>query len=379
MSEETANTASLLETLRREISECSSGNWSLVVDAAKPLRDQGNQEAKQLLIDVLKTGDAKAMQAIGQTLVSFGSSDLIPAVLALFEHPDMFISSGARYGAMISAKDGRAEEGFKLAVINHCLELLQRPNPPGMYDPIRVIEALDPATLVSELSNPPYLTMGHPMLAHIISALTRHGAPPSPLFLNEWLETLPQTSNDRLVAIRCLIEQRHPTASEHIEAGIKNPKGIGEDFLVDMWRARFQLAGIIPISESAIDAYEKQELSFDSLPELWQSILLVGQVIYMINQEGLDIFYTDPLGKFPNKTIKALGNIGAAKHQKIFAELVKLYGKGPFGDQGEVLEYMENLDGRTQEKIENLTDKITDLPSLELILLKWDWKRQGGK
>jgi hypothetical protein len=379
MPEEAANTATLLETLRKEISECISGNWSLVVDAAKPLRDQGNQEAKQLLIAVLKTGDAKAMKAIGTTLVSFGSSDLFPAALPLFEHPDMFVSSGARYGAMIAAKNGPAEEGFKLVVIKHCLELLQQPDPPGMYDPIRVIEALDPATLISELSHPPYLTMRHPMLGHIVSALTRHGAPPSPLFLNEWLEPLPQTSNDRLVAIRSLIKQRHPSASEHIEAGIKNPKGIGEDFLVDMWRARFQLAGIIPISESAMDAHENQEVPFDSLPELFQNVLLVEHVVFTINQEGLDIFYTDPLGKFPNKTIKLLGNIGAVKHQKIFAELVKLYGKGPFGDQGEVLEYMENLDGRTQERIEKLTDKLTDLPNLELILLKWDWKRQGGK
>jgi hypothetical protein len=379
MSGEAEETASLLETLRKEISDSTSGNWSLVVDAAKPLRDQGNQEAKQLLIEVLNTGDIKALRAIGDTLVSFGSSDLFPSALALFEHPDMFVASGARYGAMVAGKKGWAEEGFKLAVVKHCLELLQQPKPPGMYDPIRVIEALDPATLVSELSNPPYLTIGHPMLGPMVSALTRHGAAPSPQFLNAWLETLSQTSKDRLVAIRSLIKQGHPSAREYIEAGIKSPKGFDEDFLVGMWRARFQLAGIIPLSKSAMDAQESQQVPFGSLPEVFQNALLVEHVIFTINQERIDNFYTDPLGKFPNKTIKALASIGAVKHQKLFAELVKLYGKGPSGDQGEVLDYMETLDGRTQEKIEDLSDKLADLPNLELILLKWDWQRQGGK
>ena len=105
----------------------------------------------------------------------------------------------------------------------------------------------------------------------------------------------------------------------------------------------------------------------------------LAEVSFMIAQDGLDVFFTNQLGVYSSRAIEALKNIGAKQHAKFFAKLIKLYGNGPWGDQGQVLDYMEQLSESTLSKIRKIEKTLGELPNPTIIAIEHEWRRQGGR
>jgi hypothetical protein len=343
-----------------------------------------HDELKAHLLRWLKTGDETVCKVIARQLVAFGTDDLLPHVKVLFEHEDMFVSSGARSGALEAIKAGRAESAFKKYVWEHSKELLQAGKPPTMHDPIRLLVAIDEEATKKLLLAPAVMRRDHPLLAEALSTLSRLKSPPDGEFLNSLVAdgTLaPAHRKDRIqqAAISGLIVSRDPAASAHVEKILAAPDKFSEDMVLAAWAARFALKGLTPISDSAFETYEKAGCELNGLSHDERDVILMHYLDAEVRNGGFWQWYYNDFGRFGVATRKALEKVGATKHAKVVDEANRLFGRsGPPESREKVQKALDAMSDKNAQKMSDLNDAWYDLPSWALDAATWDWKRQNS-
>lgn len=342
-------------------------------------------ELKAHLLRWLKTSDEIVYKVINRALVAFGTDDLLPHVKVLFEHEDMFVSSGARSGALEAIKAGRAETAFKKYVWEHSEELMQGAKPPSMYDPIRLLVAIDEEAAKHLLLDPSVMRHDHPLLAEALGTLNRLKCPPDVAFLNSLVadDTLaPKHRKDRIhqAAIFGLIVRHDPTASTHVERIISAPGNFNEDMVLAAWTARFTFKGLLPIYDSAFEAYGKAGYELDGLSRDKQDIILMHYLDAEVRNGGFWQWYYNDFGRFGVITWMALKKVGATKHAKVVNEANRIFGRGgPPQSRELVQKALSALSGKSAQKMDELNAAWGGLPSWALNAAAWDWSRQSNE
>lgn len=342
-----------------------------------------HDQLKAHLLRWLQTGDKTVYKVINRHLVAFGTDDLLPHVKVLFEHEDMFVSSGARSGALEAIKAGRAEAGFREFVWEHSKELLQADQPPSMYDPIRLLVAIDEEETKELLLDPAVMHRDHPLLAEALSTLNQLKSPPDGKFLNSLIadDTLaPDHSRDRIhkAAIFGLIVSQDPTAHAHVERILAAPNKFSEDMVLAAWTARFKLGERTPIYDSAFDAYKKAGYEMHGLSQDERDIILMHYLDAEVRNGGFWQWYYNDFGRFGVDTRDALKKVGATKHAQVVDSANRLFGpSGPPKSRELVQKSLDSMSEKNAQKMDALNDAWYDLPSWALNAAAWDWNRKN--
>jgi len=337
-----------------------------------------NEWSKQILLRMFPFFDSQDLDYISEPLIRYGSDDLLPHLPDLFEREGMGTMSAAkaRAGAMKAGSDGHAEPRFIDWVWEHCLELLRLPEPPQMYDPLRVMKALDEKRFADALHGAELMNRDHPLLPLLIARANATKVPFPADFLCEVIENSSPKGEEKIPAIMGLIQRADPRAGKHGDWIIKNSRKFSEEAVISAWEGRLKLAGMNNTAELARQQYHIKDVSFDQLDPTHQKLALIEHLQFAVRQACLDYFFGDPLGHFAGETIAALKEVGAKKHSALFEKLVKIYGVGPIGDSDAAFDYVTQFGDKTSDKIEKIFNQMLSLPSLELLVLKWDWNRQ---
>lgn len=341
-------------------------------------------ELKSHLLRWLKTGDEAVYKEIDRPLVAFGTDDLLPHVKVLFEHEDKFVSSGARSGALEAIKAGRAESEFKKYVWENSKELLQAEKPPRMYDPIRLLLAIDEEATKKLLLAPAVMHRDHPLLAEALGTLNYLKSPPDGVFLNSLVaddSLAPGHRKDSIhrAAIFGLIVGRDPTASAHLERILAAPGKFSEDMVLAAWTGRFQLKGFTPLYDSAFENYEKAGHEMNGLSQDERDIILMHYLDAEVRNGGFWQWYYNDFGCFGVDTRKALERVGATKHAKVVDQANRLFGRnGPPEDREKVQKALEAMSDKNAQKLSDLNDAWYALPSWAVDAAAWDWNRQNN-
>lgn len=139
------------------------------------------------------------------------------------------------------------------------------------------------------------------------------------------------------------------------------------------WASKFRLAGRISIYEKARDRYTidgdlKKDLTVDELG------FLLMQEAQRACEQGFDLFFTDDqLGALGGEAVEAFRKVGATKQAELFSEVVRLYGDGPTGDQGDVLDAWEELPEEVHDRMEEIEEEFFELRFWSLYGFEWDW------
>ncbi|GAA5495005.1 hypothetical protein Rhal01_01174 [Rubritalea halochordaticola] len=342
-----------------------------------------HNELKAHLLHWLKIGDLNVYMAIKNHLVAFGSDDLLPHVKVLFEHEDMFVSSGARGGALMAIQEGRAESEFLDYVWEYAKGLLFVEKPPSMYDPIRLLEAIDVEATKNLLLDPSVMRRDHPLLPEALGTLNSFQCPPDAAFLNSLIEDellVPEFKKDliRRAAIKGLILRKDPTAGVYVEQVLASPKKYSEDMVLAAWTARFELKGLKTIYDSAFESYENAGYELEGLAQEERDIILIHYLDSEVCNGGFWQWYFNDYGRFGVDTRKALKKIGATKHARVVNKANRLFGwNGPPTSRELVQEALDNMPEKKAQKMDDLNDAWGELPPWTLFAAAWDWKRQS--
>lgn len=143
------------------------------------------------------------------------------------------------------------------------------------------------------------------------------------------------------------------------------------------WACKFRLAGRISIYERARgDCPHVGEL--DKLMTEDELGFWLMQEVQRGCENGFDLFFTDSkVCKFGSQAVQAFRRIGAVQHAELFADVLTLYGDGPTGDQGDVLDAFEKLGEEVESRLEEIEDEMFALRLWSLYGFEWDWKRQS--
>lgn len=142
-------------------------------------------ELKHLLLPWLHNHDRRTLYAITDYLVAAGADDILEDVKPLFSDPDPMLRSQARYGAIVALKTGRMERNFRKFVMEHCITMLLHPKiGDDMYDPLRLMLAIDSLRTIEVLQDARILRVDHPLLSNILRSLNKHAIRISPDFLH---------------------------------------------------------------------------------------------------------------------------------------------------------------------------------------------------
>lgn len=363
----------------------SSGLSSPAARALAFLEPGVHHELKEHLLRWLKTGDEAVFKIIKRDLVTFGTDDLLPHVRVLFEHEDMFVSSGARWGALEAIKAGRAESGFRGYVWEHSKELLQAEKPPAAYDPVRLLVAIDEEATRELLLDPAVMHRDHPLLPEALSTLNSLKSPPDGEFLNSLIadDTLaPDHRKERIhrAAIFGLIVRQDPTAAAHIERILAAPGKFSNEMVLAAWTARFKLNGLTPIYDSAFEAYNKAGYEMEGLSREERDLILMHYLDSEVCNGGFWQWYHNSFGIFAVDTRDALNRVGAIKHAKLVDEANRLFGwGGPPETREKVQKALDAMSGKKARKMDGLNRNWCDLPPWALNAASWDWNRQTNK
>jgi len=338
-----------------------------------------SEQDRELLLKRLPSMSDQQLRTITKQLISFGTDDLLPAVQALFEHDDdIGIASRARAAALEAIRNNRIEPKFREYLLTYSTKCLHTPgSAPGGYSPIHILEELDPPDLAQRLHHPEILRIDNLDLGHVLARLNELNSPaPAEIYL-QYLDSLSDDYKPYYgpIAFKGLGLLGHPGANDYIKEILAHPRKHDEGSVIFAWETRFKTANLATCLERALKKYQNNK-TFNQLTSTEQAFTLLDHFDHMLTQEGLDIFYTDPLGMHARETILALKMIGAKKHARIFSHLTKIYGDGPHGNQEEVLNHMETLGKKSEQKIEALLEKLYSLPNWYLFALKWDWKNR---
>ncbi|WP_162030476.1 DUF4375 domain-containing protein [Lentimonas sp. CC19] len=351
---------------------------------ALSLLDTGSYDTlKKHLLRWLQTGDTAVLKAINRHLVAFGSDDILPAVTVLFESDDMFISSGARAGALEAIKANRAEAQFSKYVWEHSNDLLQSTKPPSMYDPIRLLVAIDREKTKQLLLEPATMRRDHPLLAEALKTLNTMKTPPEASFLNSLISDEAITPKHRReqiqqAAIYGLIIQKAPSADVHIEQILATPDEFSETMVLTAWTARFKLAGLTTLHDSAFTIYERANFELDTLSTDERGIILMHYLDAEVRNGGFEQWYYNDYGQYASETSNALKKVGARTHARIVNTANRLFGwGGPPSSREKIQQALKSMSEKKLQKMNELNEAWYDLPPWTLYAAAWDWKRQN--
>lgn len=340
-------------------------------------------ELKPHLLKWAATGDENVLRKIDSHLVAFGSDDLLGHVEMLFEHPDMFVSSGARSGALDAIKAGRAEPRFREYVWEHSVKLLQSKKPPGMYDPIRLMMALDEKAAQEVLLSPAVMRVDFPLLPEALSTLNGSKNPPPADFLDNLVQNAPPVPVHRrhqlwAAAIAGLILHKDPRASNYVESILSEPEKHGEELVLSAWKSRFRIHGRIPILDQAYESYEKADYQLGPLSQEEKDIILIGRLDSEVKNGGFWQWYSNADGRNFEETAKAQEKLGANKHANLVRQANRLFGSsGPSREREKMEAALEKMPDKEAVKMDALSDAWYDLPSWLLQAYEWEWQRSG--
>jgi hypothetical protein len=382
-------TPHLIATFERENpfkqTDESSGLSSPASRALAFLEPGVHDELKEHLLRWLKTGDEAVFKVIKRDLVTFGTDDLLPHVRVLFEHEDMFVSSGARWGALEAIKAGRAESGFRGFVWEHSKELLQAENPPSMYDPIRLLVAIDEEATRQLLLDPAVMHRNHPLLAVALGTLNQLKSPPDGEFLNSLIADDTLTPDHRKesihrAAIFGLIVRQDPSAGAHIERILATPGNFSNEMVLAAWTARFKLKELTPICDSAFETYNKARYEMEGLSRDERDVILMHYLDSEVRNGGFWQWYYNSFGRFGVETRDALKRVGAMKHAKIVDQANRLFGwGGPPETREKVQKALDAMSEKKARKMDGLNRNWCELAPWALNAALWDWNRQTNR
>lgn len=340
------------------------------------------------LIPVLKkwaeTGDKSILSQISYHVAAYGSAELLPELVKLLEHPEKHVARLARLGALFALRESRADAAFKEYVWKNCMALLRSPSPPQEHEFISILAAVNPEETAKLLNSPEFLRTDHPLLMQILPTLNELKAPIPADFLVELLSAKVGESEYRQGQIRSaaldgLVRQQVPQAAGIVEDILKNPDKHKESLVFSAWPARFKLKGIVHLGEAAGHGYEAVKYKFENLPEKFRGMILVNSLDSEIRNGGLDQWYFNSYGCHAEETLKTLEEIGAVRHASIIAKANSQFGKsGPAKERDKVQAQLERLSEKSSELLSALSDQWYKLPSVQLTMYEWDWKRQTG-
>lgn len=360
----------------------SSGLSSPAARALAFLEPGVHHELKEHLLRWLRTGDEAVFKVIKRDLVTFGTDDLLPHVRVLFEHEDMFVSSGARWGALEAIKAGRAESAFRRYVWEHSMALLQSEKPPAMYDPIRLLVVIDEEATRTLLLNPAVMHRDHPLLPEALRTLNSLKSPPDGEFLNSLIADDSLAPDHRKewihrAAIFGLIVRQDPTAGAHVERILAAPDKFSNDMVLAAWTARFELKGLTSIYDSAFEAYNKAGYKMEGLSRNERDLILMHYLDSEVRNGGFGQWYNNSFGVFAVDTRDALNRVGASKHAKVVAEANRLFGwLGPPETREKIQKALDAMSEKKARKMVGLNYNWCDLPPWQLNAASWDWNRQ---
>lgn len=189
-----------------------------------------DSELKHILLPWLRHQDRRTLYAITDYLVAAGADDILEAVTPLFSDPDSMLRAQARYGAIVALKSGRMESNFRKFVMEHCITMLLHPKVgDDMYDPLRLMLAIDSSRTMNVLQDSRILRVDHPLLSSILSTLNKHDIRIAPDFLHNTIKEY-FGKNDfmgeqiQVAAIAGLLLQKDPVILNLVENIKKNPK-----------------------------------------------------------------------------------------------------------------------------------------------------------
>lgn len=345
---------------------------------------QGKHEAlKPALKKWASSANEYALNRIAGHLTAYGSDDLLPEVRFLFEHPDSMISSAARGGALAPFKEGRAEAEFKRYVWDHCSWLLNTPDPPHGYDPIRLLILIDQDRTRELLQDPKTLRPDHALLPTILSTLKKLESPPPPDVLIQLMDSKAQAPKrqeevDR-VASSLLLSQGHPRADAYIEQVLTKPDAYDEFTVMSAWDGRFRLAGSVPFYDVAFEEHITGKIPLEALQPDHRAVFLLDELNSEIKNGGLDQWFFNGGGAHAKEVIQALKRFGMKKHAKVIDSAAGVFGfRGVPADLEKMRDRMAKLSGSSSAKLRDLDYRWEELPWWRILAAEWDWKRQQG-
>ncbi len=344
-------------------------------------------ELKRLLLRWVARGDEDILRTITSHLVAFGSDDLLPAVEMLFDHPDEFVSSGARGSALGAIKAGRAQPLFRKYVWEHSVRLLHSRSVVMLgYDPTRLIAALDQNEAKKVLLSPEVLRADHPLLPEILSMLNQLKSPAPADFLAALIDGSQPVDKFKSTGVKSsaifgLISHDDPRAAKHVENILSAPDRYGEHLVLTAWRARFKLRGIEPVVERVLFSYGEADEKIAALSRDERDILLISGLAAAVMSEGFQHWYSSEGedGETFNETWRALKKIGAPRHAKLVARANALFGWwGPPLDREKLQAALDSMSSRKLAKMQDLTLEWFHTTDWTIDAMAWEWKRLNG-
>jgi hypothetical protein len=224
------------------------------------LPDGVHPELKPRLVRAIGSDSRRNLGLIASHLAAYGDDGLLPELRPLFEASEDAVSSYAFGGALEAVKAGRAGPAFRAY-------LGERARQEGR---ISLLVALDPDAAKAFLSDPSFLRIDHPLVAEVIDTLTQLGAPPPADRLHALYKsaaTLGDYPRDRLrcSVLNALARRGDPGLPALIESVLAPGAVYSEDVKLAAWDARFRARGLIPLCDSASEAYAKAGFKLEAL------------------------------------------------------------------------------------------------------------------
>ena len=169
-------------------------------------------------------------------------------------------------------------------------------------------------------------------------------------------------------------QMKDARALKHIERMLAPDDRMGTDNKLRVWQCRFQYEGLISLYHTA--EWPRKDLS-ELSPEQrnFSDIALLDEATWGGDYYSL-FYYAD--GHIYPRIRRLLLKMGAMGHVRLLDELYRTLGgpEGYPGSRDEAIEVLNDLSKVTLQKLHDLQAEWEKLPSLQLVAVEWDWRRQ---
>ena len=373
----------LLEMLAKSPPSVSySKNYIASKRSVEILSALNNAEAKSLMIDYLSTKDTHAHEAFAESLMSYGTDDLISAFEIFLVDPDSDkLYESALKGALMACQLGRGTPLFIQHLWQHCLQVLRANKPRKGLNPFYVMVEIDQKAFLEELQNPEHHRADSPFLNTLLSKSQEFDISLPLPFLEQVIlndQGSGEFSSIWQYSINQLKRQNHPNLLQHVEKRISESKPDDWMVLAEAWRLRFELTGT-PNTEMIVTERFRNDktLTLQDLSRDERIFDLLHNLRYVARYGMVSALFDEQSGKFVRELPRALKKIGARKHVWRVRALILLYGFGPIGEKSH--SHVNSMGFIREWLCETLCDQLNELNhtfDTEVLALKWEWGRQ---